>query len=290
MKRFLWRFLTSTLAFLCLTLRAELPPPEKITWLINDAPPFFITHGQHKLTGICDVTLSALQQALPNIQHEELILPHTRIGKYLDEGQHACFPCMIKRAQATDRATYSDGTVVYPPHVLVLAPQIESKAGITGKTVISLTQLLTDNELIFARHGGRQFGPLLDQVLSQLSDKSEQLILRNEGKSTTSVLRLLQIQRADFTIEYPAIVNFFNTTEQQNLKQVLIAENQHQPVVGAVGCATHADDNFALRALTSINGALRDIVVKPEYQHNVSRWFTANQQYQQWYQELVVKQ
>jgi len=287
--RIQWQLLSLTLALLSSPIAAKLAPPEKILWLINDAPPFFITEGQHKNTGICDVTLTALKQALPDIQHEELILPHTRIGKYMDEGQHACFPCMIKRPKATNRATYSDGTVVYPPHVLVFAPQTQLKPGIASKPVISLATLLSDESLIFAKHGGRLFGPVLDDILAQHSDEAKLLILRNEGQSTTSVLRLLQIKRADYTIEYPAIVNFFNVTEQQDLNQVLIKENLDQPVVGAVGCSSHADNNFAQRALTSINRALSEIVLDAEYQQNVSHWFNADEQYHSWYQELVIK-
>lgn len=284
-----WRcFIFMGLILLTSSVSAVSREPEKITWLINDAPPFFIVSGPHQDTGICDTTLTYLEKALPDIQHERIRLPHTRIGKVLDEGMKACFPCMIKRSAATSRARFSNATVVYPPHVLVTSHHKSGDARFIGKDEVTLSQLLDDKSLIFAKHADRLFGSHVDAVLSTSGDKKRRIILRNEGKSTTSVLRLLQIGRADFTIEYPAIVNYFNASNQPQLIQWTMTENQYQPVVGAVGCAASAPDDFAVSALNAINRALRNIMQQEKYQQEVSRWFNVDQQYQDWFSELVV--
>lgn len=262
--------------------------PEKITWLINDAPPFFIVSDPHQDSGICDTTLNYLERALPNIQHERLTLPHTRIGKMLDEGMKACFPCMIKRNAATSRARFSNATVVYPPHSLVTSQHKSEDIRFISKDGVTLSQLLDDESLIFAKHAGRLFGPRIDEILSTSGDKKRRLILSNEAKSTTSVLQLLQIGRADFTIEYPAIVNYFNATNHPKLIQWTMTENQYQPVVGAVGCSVSAPDDFAINALEAINDALQKIVHQEQYQQEVSHWFNVDEQYQDWFSELVV--
>lgn len=261
---------------------------QKIQWLVNDAPPFFILAGEHQQQGICDVTLAHLKKALPEIEHETLILPHTRLSKYLDEGAKACFPCMIKRSHATDRAMYSRATVVYPPHVLVTAKPFALSQKLNRRTPVSLQQLLVQENAIFAKHGGRKFGSVLDAILSQYSDEADELILRNEGRSTTSILDMLRLGRADFSIEYPAIVNYYNVSQQQHLQAFRIVENGDTPVAGAVGCSASAPDDFARKALANIDTALAAIVVDKVYQKQVTQWFSRHQMYDTWYENLVL--
>lgn len=262
--------------------------PSKIQWLINDAPPFFIFSGEHKNQGICDITLGYIKKALPEIEHEELILPHTRLGKVLDDGAMACFPCMIKRGTGTKRAIYSSPTVVYPPHVLVTTSHFFHKNEFHQMDDISLQDLLTNNNFIMAKHGGRKFGIVLDEVLQKYSDKADELILRNESKSTTSILEMLRLGRADFSIEYPAIINYYNVSQTEPLHTIKIHENRDTPVAGAIGCSTNAPDNFAQRALLEINSALTQIVIDTTYQQQVSQWFSTDETYNNWYNQLVI--
>lgn len=262
--------------------------PTKIQWLLNDAPPFFILTGEHKNQGICDVTLDYLKKALPEIEHDELVLPHTRLGKVLDDGAMACFPCMIKRGQGTKRAIYSNPTVVYPPHVLVATDNFFKKNDFHQLDNLSLQELLKNHNFILAKHGGRKFGIVLDEVLQRYSDKADELILRNEGRSTTSILEMLRLGRADFSIEYPAIVNYYNVAQTEPLQTIKIHENHDTPVAGAIGCSTSAPDNFAQRALHEINAALTQIVMDKTYQQRVTQWFNTDETYNNWYQQLVI--
>lgn len=263
-------------------------PPKKIQWLLNDAPPFFVLSGEHKNQGICDITLNYLIKALPEIEHEELVLPHTRLGKVLDDGAMACFPCMIKRGSGTARAIFSNPTVVYPPHVLVATDNFFHENEFHHLNNISLQDLLRNNDFIMAKHGGRKFGNVLDELLLKYSDKADELILRNEGKSTTSILEMLRLGRADFSIEYPAIVNFYNFKQTEPLQTIKINENRDTPVAGAIGCSASAPDNFAQRALLEINSALTHIVIDKTYQQHVSQWFSTDENYNNWYQQLVI--
>ncbi len=262
--------------------------PKSITWLFNDAPPFFITQGDNTGNGICDVTTRYLIEALPEFEHHKLTMPHTRLGKVMDSGEAACFPCMIHKPYSTNRAKYSNPTVVYPPHVLVM--QDKTKRAMLQKFAqpLSLEALLKDGSFIFARHGGRRFSDTLQTIIDKHLDHKGELILRNAEKSTTSIFDMLKLGRADYAIEYPAITAFYNATQEHRLQTIAIKENREETVLGAVGCSANAPGDFADNTITEINRVLPQIVINPDYYQEVSRWFQGSDRvYRQWYQAVI---
>lgn len=259
-----------------------------ITWATNDAAPFYILSGPLKHRGICDLILMEAITRLPSVDHKVLELPHSRIGKLMDAGENVCFPCMIHRNESTDRAHYSNPTAVYPPHALIVREAQRAQIIKQFGNPISLKTILESDKYLFGRHAGRRFGKILDPIFDA-SNKTDDIVNSNAQFSTISVLKLIELNRADYTIDYPPILKSYNLTEGGNLSLIPIKENFEFPVVGAVGCSAQAPNRFAKQAISKIHSVLPDILSSQEYQAGLQFWFEdIGPQYSRWYNELVV--
>ena len=267
----------------CLASSISHASVEKITWYVNDAPPFYIFDGSHKGQGICDVITDSLIASLPGVQHEKLELPHSRITVSLSQGNKACFPCMIHRTQNSDESIYSKPQMIYPPHRLIVRPGLKQKLIDLFGDPVDLDALLTSEDYIFTYHGGRMFDDTLQSLLDEKLLRRNELILRNQGGSTTSIFEILQLGRADYTIEYSAIAQYYNSEQETPLDILSIKQNAEKLVFGAVGCSTAAPDNFGIEATNAINTAMNGLTTSPEFITNVSKWFDISpEKYRQW--------
>lgn len=261
--------------------------PLEITWLIDDGPPFFITNGERKNTGICDSIQRHIIAALPDIKHSTLEIPGGRVGYMMNQGNPVCFSCMIHASADSEESTYSLPNVVYPPHMLITTDTQRKRLQQLYESPVSISQLLDDDRLIFAKHSGRRFGGSLQPIIDQKSDSDNTLLLHNEGGSTSAILDLIRIGRAQYTIEYSAIVSYYNQNNTQPLVALPIQENAEQLVYGAIGCSTSAKNNFAKNAITAINGAFKTLLQDDAYRKDIQYWFTVDDaKYQKWLDEM----
>lgn len=229
--------------------------------------------------------------ALPDIQHEILPLPYSRISKLLEAGEKVCFPCMIHKPQANQKAQYSQPVIIYPPHVLITTATTKRRLLYKYGEPIPLQQLLADNNYLLALHKSRRFGDTLQPLLDANPAPSNRMLNSNADLGPTTLLRMVSLERAEYTIDYPSILRFYNL-QNTALEAIDIAENQQERVLGAIGCSASAPDDFAKRALAQINPALkRQVLHNPEYKQRMSRWFGQhNKDYWSNYKQLILQQ
>ena len=249
-----------------------------ITWLQSDTPPFHLPKTEDAPTGgLCDYLVEQLINELPNITHTRLIVPQKRIGKYLDEGQTACFPCMIHRQKKTTRATYSIPTTVYPPFAIITTEQNATLISQRHSSPVNLVKLLTDDNFVFGQSAARKFTPALNTITRNTKSYENASLSWNSDNESSAVINRINHGYIDYTIDYPFLADYFNRfTPLTNVVTLPITNHQDNLVLGAVGCSSHAANNFADNALRQINQVLQQSILSSEqYQISQRQWLAA---------------
>ncbi|GGD71130.1 hypothetical protein GCM10011357_27790 [Lacimicrobium alkaliphilum] len=270
-----------------LTLQAEpfiSPEPHKVTWAVNDGPPFHILDGDYQSQGFCDVLVKEMIQAMPDSEHEVLTIPPARIARLREKRAPLCFPCMIQRPD-TPITRYSAATLYYQPHQLIASA---SSAGLIGQRYgqpVDFAALLQDPSLQFGRPLGRAYGDELQPLLDQFSESQPNHRVLS-GKSTLA-LNMVALGRLDYTLDYPVIGRYFELTEKENLYYLPIAQNQNSPIIGAIGCS---NTEWGKRTIEKIDTALVEVLRSEPYLSSIGFWFTKNNpDFWQNYKEHVLK-
>ncbi|MEI8643255.1 ABC transporter substrate-binding protein [Pseudoalteromonas sp. Hal040] len=262
-----------------------------ITWLENDGKPFFIEKSNaYPHGGLCNEITDMLIEALPNINHNKVMLPQKRGSKYLDDGQMACYACMIHRDKKTNRATYSIPTTVYPPFSVLSTKEKALKIKQKHGNPVSLISLLTDANFMFGQNDARKFGSKLDTIAKN-TKLYESAALSGTGSSPNfALLSQLEHGYIDYTIDYPYVADYYNQQNQQNIQKLTIVNPAQNVVFGAIGCSTNAPNNYAEKVLAEINEALKNKVLPSErYQQSQRVWLEQSfPEFSTYYQRYIL--
>lgn len=243
------------------------PDPHKVTWAVNDGPPFHILDGDYQGQGFCDVLVEEMIRAMPDSDHEVLTIPPARIARLREKQAPVCFPCMIKRAN-TAITRYSRATLYYQPHQLIANA---SSADVIRKQYgepVNFAALLQDDSLQFGRPLGRAYGEVLQPLLDRHS-RSQPNHSVLSGKSTLA-LNMVALGRLDYTLDYPVIGRYFELTEQSHLRYLPIKQNQHSPITGAIGCS---NTEWGEETIARIDTALAKVLQSENYLSSLGFWF-----------------
>ncbi len=245
--------------------------PLSIKWATINAPPFFIYSGELAHEGICDLLINELIDKMPDVEHTLLPLPNLRLKRQMQQGEKICLPCMIHQRQKSGLALHSTPSIVYLPHVLIMKSQTREKFVKEFGDPISLESLLESNKYLIGQHSGRKFGETIQPIFDRHLKRG--LEVPNDVGSITSLLMLVNLDRVDFTIDYPTTLSYYNHSNSKPLSWLGIEENNENIVMGSVGCANAAPDQFAQRAIERINKVLPEILQSAHYQQKVEMWF-----------------
>ncbi|CAM3715903.1 MULTISPECIES: hypothetical protein [Pseudoalteromonas] len=270
-----WHFISIFLIFLASANAAANNTVSEITWLQSDTAPFHLKKSTHAPDGgLCDYLIEQLIETLPNIKHTRLLLPQKRIGKYLDEGQMACYPCMIHREKSTDRVTYSMPTTVYPPFNIITTPANAEAISLRHGDPVQLINLLTDTHFIFGQTAARKFTQEINEIARNTKSYENASLSWSSENESRAVIARLNHGYIDYTIDYPFLADYYNRfSELSNVVALPIANHQSNLVLGAVGCSSNAPNNFANNALQQINQVLQHTILPSvQYQASQRQW------------------
>lgn len=247
----------------------------QITWLQSDNPPFHIAKSiKAPNGGLCDYLTEELIKQLPNIKHTRTIVPQARIGKYLDDGHTACYPCMIYREKNTTRAAYSIPTTVYPAFSVIAAPQKAQQITQRHGDPVQLVKLLTDKKFIFGKSAARKFSPEINQIAHNTKVYENASLSWSSENESNAVIARLNHGYIDYTIDYPFMADYYNRfSAQDNVTTLAISDNENNMVLGAIGCSASSANDFAKKLLPQINTILQQkILPSKEYQSSQRQW------------------
>lgn len=265
---------------------------EQILWLQSATPPFHIEKSeQDPLGGLCDNLVDQLIENLPSIKHSRAVIPQKRIGKYMDEGQPACFPCMIYKEQATTRATFSVPTAIYPAFGIITTKNNAKKITQRHGEPVNLISLLTDRRFIYGKSEARKFTDILNQITFNTKSSERTSFSTSSDNETNVVIDRLDHDYIDYTIDYPFIADYFKN-EYKSVTALAIDNQQEQWVFGAVGCSTSAPNNFAKHVIKKVNHVLKNKVLNSQqYQKSQEKWLKPSiENFSKRYEQYILNQ
>lgn len=241
-----------------------------LSWAINTAPPFHITAGPFAHQGICDELLDSLQQHLPQLKHQILVMPQTRIHQALNNKEPLCFPCMIHRSQPTETAVFSQPTHDYRPQGVITRTALANHFTEQFGRPLVLAHLLANPTFKLGLAAGRRYGEL-ESVLAPYRERG---LVRSGDDGPVALLNMIQSGRIDFTLDYDIILTYLTKTAPEQAKGLVyvpLAELT-QPVAGAIGCS---NSDWGRQQIELINTVLPKVKTDPQFRKSLELWFSA---------------
>ena len=250
-------------------------PIEEILWLQSKTPPFHLDADASQ-SGLCDNLTEQLIATIKDVKHTRLFVPQKRINKYIKEGKKVCFPCVIHKNSANETYTYSNPTSIYPAFSIITTAKKASTLTKKHGNPIDLVNLLNDESFTYGQAEARQFSSHINTIIeNSLTHHNVSLSWSSDDESGVVIDRLRH-GFLDYSLDYPFMASYFNQQQHPiKIVSIPIAQNTSSLVKGAIGCATNAPNNFADQAITKINAALKNTILKSAaHQQSQQYWLS----------------
>lgn len=172
--------------------------PTSITWVKNDAPPFYITQG-HCKSGFGDQIQSIIERNLPEYHHRTFLVPLSRLEHTWGEYSPLCFATMIYEPPINDQYILSSPNAMYMPHGIITTNKFAESLPINADGTVSLEDLISEHKVSLGHIAGRTYSTKIDKLLTKYNDNVV-LNTRSGSTETEGVLTMLSEGRFDILI------------------------------------------------------------------------------------------
>lgn len=241
----------------------------QINWGINSAPPFHIVDGEYAENGLCDTLVDTVHRYLPGVKKHRTLMPHPRISMALERSEHLCFPCVIAKPQGQRGAIYSKPTHVYTAHQIITNEKTANNIKQQYALPVPLTSLLKNQQLTFGYPAGRRYG-VLQPIIEGQKNMADNLFVRAGENGPLAILQMIASQRLDYTVDYSIVQRYHQLTSGEELHLLPIAENDSQPVIGAIACS---NSDWGREVIAKINRVMPQIHSDEAFQNSLAFWF-----------------
>lgn len=243
---------------------------EDIIWGVNSSPPFHIYYGQYKEQGFCDALVSSFQRQLPELSHRIRKLPSRRITMIMKKNKNLCFPCLIKRTSYNSDFNYTETTHLYEPHGIITRANTAAKITKKYGQPVKFSALVKDSDLRFAQPAERRYGQLQTLLETHLIDSENFSFISGEN-AHVNLLTMIVNDRIDYTIDYRAIMTYYNKTEAQDSGLVFLPIEEYSglAIEGAVGCS---NNKWGRNAVNQLNRVIEQLKADPDFQRSLDKW------------------
>ncbi|MCG8572738.1 MAG: TIGR02285 family protein [Spirochaetes bacterium] len=252
--------------------------------MIYDWPPVYIVEGPYKAQGNADAILQFFQEKLTEYEHETLLVNPARAVHEMKQGKKVCMVGTLKTPEREEFLYFSDNIGITLPNAIIIK---KDKLKYFNKNrKVSLEGLMSSNQLKAGLAEGRSYTPELDQIINKYKGKSN--IIFSNTISMTNLIGMLKINRIDYIIEYPWVVEYIEKVNTGKSELVSIFIEEAIPYSGGVTAAPK--NEWGKNIINQINQVLRESKPSPEYQEFVERWNDSNQKLvRELYQSIFLK-
>ena len=243
---------------------------EQINWLIVDFPPYYFNTDDKELLGRDRGVIELLKKQLPTVDFTYQTIPGSRlIHDLVNPANQFCFLSLYKTPERLKKIafTHSSSTFGMAPTVMMLKKNA-IKLNLMSQTHVSLTKLLTDDQLSLGLSPNRSFGNKLDAIINQAV--SAQIINRAGMDILENLVMMLHKERLDIVLGYPDEEMYLAQKHLIN-DDLRIFQLDEAPAYsrGYIGCTNTAK---GLNHITLLESALLNVYQTDEYQHVLTRW------------------
>ncbi len=241
-----------------------------IKWLTHDFAPYYILSGPDKSQGRDESIISLLEQQLPHINFERVIIPSGKVIQELANQQsNACALSLYKNKYREERVyfTHQSSTAGLSPSI-AMHQKLSAALDIESSESVSLTHLLVKKQLTLGVSMNRSYGSEIDKIINTTPNTN--IVIRPTRDTLSTLTYMLNLERIDILLGYPSEHYYLAKTMgfSDNLTQRMLTE---APKIsyGYIGCTKNeqgADD------IATLNQQLKMLKQTKEYKQVLTRW------------------
>ena len=262
--RFSWLIL-----FVCIFLSINCDA-RTIKWLTHDFAPYYILSGPDKSQGRDESIISLLEQQLPHINFERIIIPSGKVTQELTNLQsNACALSLYKNKYREERVyfTHQSSTAGLSPSI-AMHQKLSVALGIESSKSVSLTNLLVNKKLTLGVSMNRSYGSEIDKIINTTPNTN--IVIRPTRDTLSTLTYMLNLERIDILLGYPSEHYYLAKTMgfNDNLTQRMLTE---APKIsyGYIGCTKNEQ---GAEDIATLNQQLKLIKQTEDYKRVLTRW------------------
>ncbi len=200
-----------TLSFLALVSAAVLFIPvslkadDTVKWARVDFPPFEISSGPFKNSGIVDIIKKRVQSELRNYSHVDAELMNFERLTIRLKRENICHSAVI-RSPETEKLSYMSVAVGMIPSYVLIVSAVNREEKFGHQKMVSLHQVVEKGFNLGVP--ARLMGPVVAPIIEKYKDRSN-VYIRKQPK-ITGLFKMLAQKRIDCIIGFPAEAVFWN--------------------------------------------------------------------------------
>ncbi|WP_085297997.1 TIGR02285 family protein [Cognaticolwellia mytili] len=255
-----------------------------IIWQTDHRPPASILKAPYQGQGFIDTIRDELIEQLPQYQHIRSVSSLDRLFEEMNQGKEICHPLLFVTEERKKNAYFSIAATITPSMRLVMRADVAQALYL--KEPINLEQFISNTRETFAIVKGRSYGPVIDSILA-LHNSNDNHVKINVSDNTT-LFKLLEKNRVDFTFAYPFELNYYRTHNPNTQFKMFTIQGEADYTLGSVACSKTA---WGKSAIENINSALRKQRQQDNFISTISYWWpeeTTKQEFKDFYQNVFL--
>jgi uncharacterized protein (TIGR02285 family) len=241
-----------------------------IKWLTHDFAPYYILSGPDKSQGRDESIISLLEQQLPHINFERVIIPSGKVIQELANQQsNACALSLYKNKYREERVyfTHQSSTAGLSPSI-AMHQKLSAALDIESSESVSLTHLLVKKQLTLGVSMNRSYGSEIDKIINTTPNTN--IVIRPTRDTLSTLTYMLNLERIDILLGYPSEHYYLAKTMgfTDNLTQRMLTE---APKIsyGYIGCTKNEQ---GAEDIATLNQQLKMLKQTKEYKQILTRW------------------
>ena len=237
-----------------------------------DLPPGSMPVNGRPTIGMSDIVLERVIAQMPEYRHSISVVSAGRALLMLAEGEPSCFASAALTPQREQAAYFTPAYVLPPLRVLVRADKVQDLP-LNEHGEVLMRELLRSKSLRGIVVRERSYSPSIDEQLRLIGTAAGVRSALAAG-SGTNLLKMLELGRADYTLEY----DFVLTYQSRNVPALFDQDRfVAVPIAGAepmrVGIAC-PHTSWGREMIRRIDAILAKISTDPDYADIVEHWLS----------------
>ncbi|MDN3919688.1 TIGR02285 family protein [Roseateles violae] len=230
---------------------AEAPRVDSITWLSADPP---AAADERPSGGLADRLVGFVANQWPAPRHQIVQANPKRSWQKLLDGEPVCLVSVV-RTPEREKQAYFTNTQIGPPLQLIVRREKLAALPRNAAGEVLLARLLADERLRGALVEGRSYGSHIDAQLAQRPAQNRSISFYAANDFGSKMLPMLDIGRADYTIEYAISLNAGRAQPHPQFEELAAVPIQGaEPMQAGVACPRTPWGLEAIRGIDRVLG------------------------------------
>ncbi len=237
-----------------------------IFWGEMHIPPLSYLEGPDKGTGVLNLQLDMILNALPAYHQAKIPVSIRRLLEEMVSGRKFCFQALTKTEEREAYIDFSAATMITFPNGLITTQKAQQKLSpyLTVDGSIDLSAMLNDPNITMADFEARTYSENIDKILSpHRAQKSKSLKIKTGMPDWSLAVKQVLHNRLDAMIGRPGEVHFI--AKQLNMSEQLLyipIKNEAKYSLVYAGCSKGSWNESYLKDL---NKAIIELRSKPNF-------------------------